>query len=178
MEIPHKGAFCDLVWSDPEDVETWAMSPRGAGWLFGSRVTNEVRWRLWMIWSAPGFLYSFPLIFSLFTSTTWSSYVVLTNSFTKDTNTCSKKSWSPYGLHQTIAIAVGISLQFWRSLTRIRKKRNCSKLSLIAREWSRHELQHHIFCRTVNIDEVVNERYRSRSWSSLGGIKSKWHYVT
>jgi hypothetical protein len=25
---------------------------------------------------------------------------------------------------------------------------------------------------------VVNERYRSRSWSSLGGIKSKWHYVT
>lgn len=43
MEIPHKGAFCDLVWSDPEDVETWAMSPRGAGWLFGSRVTNEVR---------------------------------------------------------------------------------------------------------------------------------------
>lgn len=33
----------DLVWSDPEDVETWAMSPRGAGWLFGAKVTNEVR---------------------------------------------------------------------------------------------------------------------------------------
>lgn len=32
-----------LVWSDPEDVETWAISPRGAGWLFGSKVTNEVR---------------------------------------------------------------------------------------------------------------------------------------
>lgn len=31
----------DLVWSDPEDVDTWAMSPRGAGWLFGSKVTNE-----------------------------------------------------------------------------------------------------------------------------------------
>lgn len=41
MEIPHKGAFCDLVWSDPEDVDTWAISPRGAGWLFGSKVTNE-----------------------------------------------------------------------------------------------------------------------------------------
>ncbi|XP_069119666.1 serine/threonine-protein phosphatase 6 catalytic subunit isoform X1 [Argopecten irradians] len=41
QEIPHKGAFCDLVWSDPEDVETWAISPRGAGWLFGSKVTNE-----------------------------------------------------------------------------------------------------------------------------------------
>lgn len=34
------GAFCDLVWSDPEDIETWSISPRGAGWLFGSSVTN------------------------------------------------------------------------------------------------------------------------------------------
>lgn len=43
QEIPHKGAFCDLVWSDPEDVDTWAISPRGAGWLFGAKVTNEVK---------------------------------------------------------------------------------------------------------------------------------------
>ncbi|XP_054168494.1 serine/threonine-protein phosphatase 6 catalytic subunit-like [Oppia nitens] len=41
QEIPYKGAFCDLVWSDPEEVDTWAMSPRGAGWLFGARVTHE-----------------------------------------------------------------------------------------------------------------------------------------
>ncbi|KAM0750755.1 Metallo-dependent phosphatase [Meredithblackwellia eburnea MCA 4105] len=41
QEIPHEGAFCDLMWSDPEDIETWSVSPRGAGWLFGSRVTNE-----------------------------------------------------------------------------------------------------------------------------------------
>jgi len=33
----------DLVWSDPEEVDTWAVSPRGAGWLFGNKVTNEVR---------------------------------------------------------------------------------------------------------------------------------------
>jgi len=30
-----------LVWSDPEDVETWAVSPRGAGWLFGDKVATE-----------------------------------------------------------------------------------------------------------------------------------------
>ena len=42
MEIPHEGAFCDLVWSDPDDVENWAVSPRGAGWLFGKRVTDDV----------------------------------------------------------------------------------------------------------------------------------------
>lgn len=41
QEIPHEGAFCDLVWSDPEDIETWAISPRGAGWLFGHKVATE-----------------------------------------------------------------------------------------------------------------------------------------
>jgi serine/threonine-protein phosphatase 6 catalytic subunit len=40
-EIPHEGPFCDLMWSDPEDIDTWAISPRGAGWLFGSKVTAE-----------------------------------------------------------------------------------------------------------------------------------------
>lgn len=40
-EIPHEGPFCDVMWSDPEDLECWAVSPRGAGWLFGRRVTAE-----------------------------------------------------------------------------------------------------------------------------------------
>lgn len=29
------------MWSDPDEVENWAVSPRGAGWLFGGRVTQE-----------------------------------------------------------------------------------------------------------------------------------------
>ncbi|EIW68600.1 hypothetical protein TREMEDRAFT_69090 [Tremella mesenterica DSM 1558] len=41
QEVPHEGAFCDLMWSDPENVDSWAVSPRGAGWLFGSQVTAE-----------------------------------------------------------------------------------------------------------------------------------------
>eukprot|EP00978_Attheya_sp_CCMP212_P004259 scaffold9342_cov65-Attheya_sp.AAC.5 len=44
QEIPHEGAFCDLVWSDPEDLggqTAWQISPRGAGYLFGARVTDE-----------------------------------------------------------------------------------------------------------------------------------------
>ena len=40
-EVPHEGAFCDLMWSDPEDIQGFAISPRGAGWLFGSSVVNE-----------------------------------------------------------------------------------------------------------------------------------------
>ncbi len=47
QEVPHEGAFCDLMWSDPDDVETWAVSPRGAGWLFGAAVTREVRLMHW-----------------------------------------------------------------------------------------------------------------------------------
>ncbi|KAK8846693.1 hypothetical protein IAR55_005780 [Kwoniella newhampshirensis] len=41
QEIPHEGAFCDLMWSDPDEVDSWSVSPRGAGWLFGAKVTAE-----------------------------------------------------------------------------------------------------------------------------------------
>lgn len=38
QEVPHDGAMCDLLWSDPEDCpgwEGWNESPRGAGCVFG-----------------------------------------------------------------------------------------------------------------------------------------------
>ncbi|KAJ1507501.1 Serine/threonine-protein phosphatase 6 catalytic subunit [Coelomomyces lativittatus] len=40
-EIPHDGGFSDLMWSDPDDTDTWAISPRGAGWLFGAKIASE-----------------------------------------------------------------------------------------------------------------------------------------
>ena len=41
VEIPNEGAICDLIWSDPEDIENWDINPRGAGWLFGSRIVKQ-----------------------------------------------------------------------------------------------------------------------------------------
>ena len=38
VDIPHEGAFCDRVWSDPEEIEAWAVSSRGAGYMFGHKV--------------------------------------------------------------------------------------------------------------------------------------------
>ncbi|KAL2885265.1 serine/threonine-protein phosphatase PP-X isozyme 1 [Ceratocystis lukuohia] len=36
QEVPHDGAMCDLLWSDPDDINGWGLSPRGAGYLFGA----------------------------------------------------------------------------------------------------------------------------------------------
>ena len=42
QEVPHEGTFCDLLWSDPDDVITgWAASPRGAGFLFGHDIVDQ-----------------------------------------------------------------------------------------------------------------------------------------
>ena len=41
QEVPHDGPMCDLLWSDPEDTAGWGVSPRGAGFLFGSDVVRE-----------------------------------------------------------------------------------------------------------------------------------------
>ncbi|CAM2705497.1 unnamed protein product [Rotaria socialis] len=41
MEVPHDGPMCDLLWSDPEETPGWGVSPRGAGFLFGSDVVSQ-----------------------------------------------------------------------------------------------------------------------------------------
>jgi len=41
QEVPHEGAMSDLLWSDPDDIEGWGMSPRGAGYLFGGDVVAQ-----------------------------------------------------------------------------------------------------------------------------------------
>ena len=73
--------MCDLLWSDPEEVEGWGLSPRGAGYLFGGDVctmfnqvnkidvicrahqlvTEGFKWmfdeQLVTVWSAPNYCY-------------------------------------------------------------------------------------------------------------------------
>jgi serine/threonine-protein phosphatase 4 catalytic subunit len=41
QEVPHDGAMCDLMWSDPEEISGWGLSPRGAGYLFGGDVVEK-----------------------------------------------------------------------------------------------------------------------------------------
>lgn len=81
QEVPHDGAMCDLLWSDPDDIEGWGLSPRGAGYLFGGDVcasfnlANQIdliarahqlvmegyKWmfkdQLVTVWSAPNYCY-------------------------------------------------------------------------------------------------------------------------
>jgi serine/threonine-protein phosphatase 4 catalytic subunit len=40
-EPPHEGGMCDLLWSDPEEIDGWGVSPRGAGYLFGKDVVSQ-----------------------------------------------------------------------------------------------------------------------------------------
>jgi serine/threonine-protein phosphatase 2A catalytic subunit len=41
QEIPHDGAMCDLLWSDPVEACGWGCSPRGAGYLFGPDISEK-----------------------------------------------------------------------------------------------------------------------------------------
>lgn len=41
QEVPHEGAMCDLLWSDPDERGGWGISPRGAGYTFGLDVSEQ-----------------------------------------------------------------------------------------------------------------------------------------
>ncbi|KAJ3308062.1 Serine/threonine-protein phosphatase 2A catalytic subunit [Blyttiomyces sp. JEL0837] len=44
QEVPHEGPISDILWSDPNDEEThpnWSISPRGAGFLWGSNISEQ-----------------------------------------------------------------------------------------------------------------------------------------
>ncbi|EFX02987.1 serine/threonine-protein kinase [Grosmannia clavigera kw1407] len=45
QEVPHEGAMCDLLWSDPDDIDGWGLSPRGAGFLFGANIVKAFNYR-------------------------------------------------------------------------------------------------------------------------------------
>ncbi|KAH0792767.1 Serine/threonine-protein phosphatase 4 catalytic subunit [Histomonas meleagridis] len=80
-EIPERGPICDLLWSDPDNVPSFTISPRGAGYLFGDNAVRQfnrnnkldlilrahqlaeegyVEWfnrKLFTVWSAPNYCY-------------------------------------------------------------------------------------------------------------------------
>lgn len=41
VEVNHEGSICDLLWSDPDDHTGWGVSPRGAGYTFGSDISDK-----------------------------------------------------------------------------------------------------------------------------------------
>ncbi|AYU80442.1 protein phosphatase 4 catalytic subunit [Leishmania donovani] len=45
QEVPHEGPMSDLLWSDPEDIEGWSVSQRGAGFVFGGDVAKNFNHR-------------------------------------------------------------------------------------------------------------------------------------
>ena len=45
QEVPHEGAMCDLLWSDPDEIDGWGLSPRGAGFLFGADIVKTFNHR-------------------------------------------------------------------------------------------------------------------------------------
>ena len=45
QEVPHEGAMCDLLWSDPDEIDGWGLSPRGAGFLFGADTVKQFNHR-------------------------------------------------------------------------------------------------------------------------------------
>jgi len=41
IETPTEGPVCDLLWSDPVEENGFAMSYRGAGYIFGQDISKK-----------------------------------------------------------------------------------------------------------------------------------------
>jgi hypothetical protein len=37
--------MCDLLWSDPDEIDGWGLSPRGAGFLFGADIVKQFNYK-------------------------------------------------------------------------------------------------------------------------------------
>ncbi|GLG93116.1 hypothetical protein R5R35_011005 [Gryllus longicercus] len=81
QDIPTEGAMCDLLWSDPDDIQGWGVNSRGAGYLYGGDVAHRfsqsngidlicrshqlamegIKWHfnnlVCTVWSAPNYCY-------------------------------------------------------------------------------------------------------------------------
>ncbi|KOB60333.1 serine/threonine-protein phosphatase 6 [Plasmodium falciparum HB3] len=62
QEIPHEGAFGDIMWSDPDEVDDWVANPRGAGCTSSSASMEGYRYMfedstIITVWSAPHYCY-------------------------------------------------------------------------------------------------------------------------
>ncbi|KAI6152598.1 serine/threonine specific protein phosphatase [Pisolithus tinctorius] len=54
QEVPHDGPMCDLLWSDPDEISGWGISPRGAA-MEGYKLMFDGT--IVTVWSAPNYCY-------------------------------------------------------------------------------------------------------------------------
>ncbi|KAH9956682.1 Metallo-dependent phosphatase-like protein [Russula dissimulans] len=74
-DVVHDRISPDFMWSDPDDIENWGVSPRGAGWLFGGSVTREFNHvnSISLIARAHQFVQGYKYMFDEALATVWSA---------------------------------------------------------------------------------------------------------